>query len=60
MVPMDAGSKKVGVGKIELREDYYQPEKGSMLTRKPHFIPTPSLKILTGPWHLESADTDFP
>lgn len=55
---MDGGPKQSGGG-IEFREDY-QPEKGSMLTRKPHFIPTPSLKILTGPWHLGSADTDFP
>lgn len=28
--------------------------------RRPHIIPNPSLIILSGPWHSESADTDFP
>lgn len=51
--------KKKKKRKIKCREAYYQPEKGSMLTRRPYFIPTPSLKILTGPWHSESADMDF-
>lgn len=57
-VSMDGGSKKKR--KIKFRGAYYQPEKGSMLTWKPYFSPTPSLKILTGPWHSESADTNFP
>lgn len=46
--------------KIKFRGEYYQPGKGSMLTWKPYFSPTPSLKILTGPWHSESADTNLP
>lgn len=46
--------------KIKFRGEYYQPGKGSVLTWKPYFSPTPSLKILTGPWHSESADTNLP
>ena len=46
--------------KIKFRGEYYQPGKGSMLTWKPYFSPTPSLKILTGPWHSESADMNLP
>lgn len=46
--------------KIKFRGEYYQPGKGSMLTWKLYFSPTPSLKILTGPWHSESADTNLP
>lgn len=59
-VSIDGGSNNNNKkGKIKFRGEYYQPGKGSMLTWKPYFSPTPSLKILTGPWHSESADMNL-
>lgn len=46
--------------KTKIREDDYLLEKRICAHKRPHFIPNPSLKFLTGPWHSESADTDFP
>lgn len=61
MVSIDGGSNNNNKKrKIKFRGEYYQPGKGSMLTWKPYFSPTPSLKILTGPWHSESADMNLP
>lgn len=46
--------------KINIGEDDYLLEKRICAHKRPHFVPNPSLKFLAGPWHLESADTDFP
>lgn len=55
---VNGGSKKKK--KIKLG-DYYLPGKERIYAhRRPRFIPKPSLKILPGPWHSESADTDLP